>query len=44
MRRGFAARLRSKPLQGGRYVLRLAAVDTAGNRSRPASVSFRVVP
>ena len=43
VRRGFAARLRSKPLRRGRYVLRLAAVDTAGNRSKTASVPFRVV-
>ena len=43
VRRRFAARLRSKPLERGRYVLRLAAVDTAGNRSKTASVPFRVV-
>jgi secreted trypsin-like serine protease len=44
VRRGFAARLHSKPLRQGRYVLRLTAVDTAGNRSKTASVPFRVVP
>jgi Trypsin len=43
VKRGFAARVRSKPLARGRYVLRLVAVDTAGNRSKAASVAFRVV-
>jgi secreted trypsin-like serine protease len=43
VKRGFAARRGSKPLKPGRYVLRVAAVDTAGNRSRVASVAFRVV-
>jgi hypothetical protein len=44
VKRGFAARVRSKPLKPGRYVLRVAAVDTAGNRSRVVSVAFRVLP
>jgi secreted trypsin-like serine protease len=43
VKRGFAARLRSKALKRGGYALRLTAVDTAGNRSKPASVAFRVV-
>jgi secreted trypsin-like serine protease len=43
VRRGFAARAGSKRLRPGRYVLRLVAVDTAGNRSRTASVAFRVI-
>jgi secreted trypsin-like serine protease len=43
VKRRFVARRGSKPLKPGRYVLRLAAVDTAGNPSRLASVAFRVV-
>jgi Trypsin len=43
VKRGFAARRGSKSLKPGRYVLRVAAVDTAGNRSRVVSVAFRVL-
>jgi hypothetical protein len=43
VKRSFAARARARPLRRGRYALRVAAVDTAGNRARPVSVAFRVV-
>jgi hypothetical protein len=41
-KRGFAARLGSEPLKHSRYALRVAAVDTAGNRAKPVSVAFSV--
>jgi secreted trypsin-like serine protease len=43
VKRGFAARARARPLGRGGYALRVAAVDTAGNRAKPVSVAFRVV-
>jgi hypothetical protein len=41
--RRFSARLGGKALKPGRYKLRVAAVDTAGNAAKPATVAFRVV-
>ena len=41
--RRFSGRLDGKALKRGRYKLRLAAVDTAGNAAKPATVAFRIV-
>jgi hypothetical protein len=41
--RRFSARLNGKALKPGRYKLRVAAVDTAGNAAKTATVAFRVV-
>ena len=39
----FSGRIRRKALAPGRYRARITATDAAGNRSRPARLSFRVV-
>ena len=39
----FTGRLASGALPPGRYRLRIAALDVAGNRARPATVRFRVI-
>jgi hypothetical protein len=41
--RRFSARLNGKALKPGRYKMRVAAVDTAGNAAKPATVAFKVV-
>jgi hypothetical protein len=41
--RTFTGRLGRKALKPGRYRLRIAAVDAAGNAAKPAVVRFRVV-
>jgi secreted trypsin-like serine protease len=41
--RTFTGRLGRKALKPGRYRLRIAAVDAAGNAAKPAIVRFRVV-
>jgi hypothetical protein len=39
----FKRRIGKRRLRLGRYTLRLTATDAAGNRSKPASASFRIV-
>jgi len=40
--RRVSGRVKSKALKAGAYRLELTATDSAGNRSRPASVAFRI--
>jgi hypothetical protein len=40
----FNGRLRGRPLRPGRYRATLRATDAGGKRSRPRSLSFRVLP
>jgi len=43
VRRAFRPRLRGRRLTRGRYVLRVRAVDAAGNAARSVSLAFRVL-